>query len=179
MELVTERLILRPWKISEAEIMYEYAKDPRVGPPAGWAPHESVEESREIIESVFSVPDTFAVCLKETGLPIGALGIEHEGYPDDEAEVGYWLGVPHWGKGLIPEAVREIQRYVFEEKGIETLWCAYFDGNTKSARVQEKCGFEFHHINEAVECPRIHEVRMEIFNVLTKEKYLKLKNTEE
>ena len=52
MELKTERLILRPWQESDAESCYEYAKDPQVGPEAGWPVHTSVENSREIIREV-------------------------------------------------------------------------------------------------------------------------------
>ena len=61
MELFTERLILRPWNESDAESLYEYAKDDRVGPIAGWPVHTSVENSREIIKSVLSAPETYAV----------------------------------------------------------------------------------------------------------------------
>ena len=61
----TERLILRPWNETDAESLYEYAKDDRVGPIAGWPPHTSVENSREVIKTVLSAPETYAVCLKE------------------------------------------------------------------------------------------------------------------
>ena len=49
MTLETERLILRPWKEDDAESLYKYAKDPKVGPIAGWPVHTSVENSREVI----------------------------------------------------------------------------------------------------------------------------------
>ena len=64
MYLETERLILRPFDESDAESVYEYAKDPDVGPIAGWAVHTSVENSREIIKNVLAVPETYAICLK-------------------------------------------------------------------------------------------------------------------
>ena len=67
MILETERLILRPWCEDDAEELYKYASDPEVGPPAGWPPHTSVENSREIIRTVLSAPETYAVCLKENG----------------------------------------------------------------------------------------------------------------
>lgn len=63
----TERLILRPWEETDAESLYEYAKDDRIGPIAGWPVHTSVENSREIIKTVLSAPETYAVCLKEIG----------------------------------------------------------------------------------------------------------------
>ena len=47
----TERLLLRPWRLEDAADMYAYAKNPNVGPNAGWKPHESVEESKAILES--------------------------------------------------------------------------------------------------------------------------------
>ena len=116
MILYTERLILRPWEESDAESLYKYASDPRVGPPAGWPPHASVESSREIIKGILSAPETYAVVLKETGEPVGSIGLKTHcdlAEEDDEAELGYWIGVPYWGQGLIPEAAREILRHGF------------------------------------------------------------------
>jgi RimJ/RimL family protein N-acetyltransferase len=146
--LQTERLLLRPWRASDAESLYKYASDPRVGPIAGWPVHTSVENSREIIRDVLSAEGTLAVVLKETGEAVGSVGLMVGGasnleLPAGEAEIGYWIGVPLWGRGLIPEAVRELIRYAFEECGIGTLWCGYFDGNDKSRRVSEKCGFQY------------------------------------
>ena len=74
MSMETKRLILRPWREEDAADLYEYAKDPDVGPPAGWPPHESVESSRALIKSVLSAPETYAVCLKDGG-PIGSIGL--------------------------------------------------------------------------------------------------------
>lgn len=109
--ITTERLILRLWKESDAESLYKYAKDPAVGPIAGWHPHTSVENSLEIIRTVFAAPETYAVVLKATGEPVGSIGIMFGGglhsaeMACDEAEIGSWIGVPYWGQGLIPEAV--------------------------------------------------------------------------
>ena len=75
MILETERLILRPWNESDAEECYQYAKDPRVGPIAGWPVHTSVENTCQIIRDVLSAPETYAIVLKETGLPIGSIGL--------------------------------------------------------------------------------------------------------
>ncbi|MBO1680533.1 GNAT family N-acetyltransferase [Bittarella massiliensis (ex Durand et al. 2017)] len=73
MAFKTPRLVLRPWRPEEAPALYQLAKDPRVGPAAGWPPHTSVEDSRRIIEEVLSAPCTFAVALRETGAPVGGL----------------------------------------------------------------------------------------------------------
>ena len=143
----TKRLILRPWREQDAESLYEYAKDPEVGLPAGWPPHKSVEHSREIIRDVFSAPHTYAVCLKD-GAAIGSIGLKLKGYTDmtdreDECELGYWIGKPYWGQGLIPEVARELLGYAFKELGMTTVWCGYYEGNEKSRRVQEKLGFTY------------------------------------
>ena len=68
--LETKRLILRAWEEADAEECYRYAKDPRVGPMAGWPVHTGVENSRQIIRDALMVPETYAIVLKETGLPI-------------------------------------------------------------------------------------------------------------
>ena len=64
-EIATERLILKPWMESDAESLYKYANDPAIGQPAGWPPHTSVEDSLNVIRTVFSAPETYAVVLRE------------------------------------------------------------------------------------------------------------------
>lgn len=75
MQLATQRLILRPWRDSDAADLYEYARDPRVGPIAGWPPHASVEESADIIRTVFNRPEVYALQSRENGRAIGCVGI--------------------------------------------------------------------------------------------------------
>lgn len=150
MILETERLLLRSWEDSDAEDLFSFASDPAVGNAAGWKPHKSVQESLEIIRTVLGEPETYAVVLKENGRAIGSVGLmiggkSSLGIPEDEAELGYWIGVPYWGKGLIPEAAKELIRYGFGKLELKRIWCGYFDGNEKSKRVGEKCGFKFHH----------------------------------
>ena len=97
------------------------------------------------------------------------------GIPDTEAEIGYWIGVPYWGQGLIPEAVREIMRHGFDDLNLEKLWCGYFDCNTKSQKVQEKCGFRYHHTNEKVPCALEGVLRTEHITCLSKEEWILIK----
>lgn len=176
MNFTTKRLTLRPWCDADAESLYEYAKDDRVGPIAGWPPHTSVENSREVIRTVLSEPETYAVCLKEDNKAIGSIGLMIGKYstldlPENEGEIGYWLGVPFWGQGLIPEAVRELIRYAFDVLHLERLWCGYFDGNEKSKRVQEKCGFTYHHTNKDICWKPTNEIRTEHITCLEKTAY--------
>ena len=146
MTLETARLLLRPWQESDAESCYRYASDPLIGPGAGWPVHTSVENSREIIKTVLSEPGTLAVTLKEApGETIGSVGVFPTDAPgaEGESEIGYWIGRPFWGRGLIPGAVRELLRYCFEETDAQRVWCAHYIGNEKSKRVIEKCGFAY------------------------------------
>lgn len=176
MILETKRLILRPWKESDAEDLFKYAADPEVGPIAGWAPHTSVENSREIIRTILSVPESYAVVLRETGKPVGSIGLmlgkaSNIDLPDSEGEIGYWIGVPYWGQGLIPEAVLEIMRHGFDDLQLGRIWCGYFDGNIKSKRVQEKCGLKYHHTKENVPCAIEGLIRTEHITCISREEY--------
>lgn len=106
----TPRLILRPWREGDAAELYRYAKDSEAGPAAGWPVHSSVEESRQIIRNVLSVRGTYAVALRETGLPVDSVGVmsprmHHADVRSGDRELGFWIGEPFWGQGFIPEAV--------------------------------------------------------------------------
>ncbi len=179
--LETERLVLRPWTEDDAPSLYRYACDPAVGPVAGWPPHTSVENSREVIRTILSAPETYAVVLKATGEPVGSVGIMfgdgvHSATMEEgDAEIGYWIGVPYWGQGLIPEAVRCLLHRCFEELGVPAVWCGYYDGNTKSRRVMEKCGFVFHHTETGKISP-MGDVRTEHFMRMTREEWGSLGN---
>lgn len=178
MNMETQRLILRPWTENDAESLYKYAKDPAVGPIAGWPPHTSVENSREIICDILSAPETYAVVLKETNEPIGSVGIMFTGgvhsaeMQDGDAEIGYWIGVPYWGQGLIPEAVQRLLKRCFVELDVKRVWCGHYDGNIKSRRVMEKCGFKYHHTEEGKTSP-LGDIRTEHFTLLTREDWEK------
>ena len=176
MILKTERLILRPWCEDDAEDLYTYASDPEIGPPAGWPPHTSVDHSREIIRTVFSAPDTFAVCLKDNGKPIGSIGFHRNDLAEeeDEYELGYWIGKPFWGQGLIPEAARALLHHAFEDLGMRAVWCGYYDGNEKSKRVQEKLGFVYQYTTEGLKVTLVNEIRTGHTNLMTKERWRKV-----
>ena len=174
--LKTERLILRRWEDSDAEDLFELARDPDVGPIAGWPPHQSIEESRDVIKNVFNGKEAYAICLKTDDRAIGAIELKLNGRTDltdrdDECELGFWIGKPFWGRGLIPEAARELLRRAFEALGMRKVWCAYYDGNEKSKRAQEKLGFRYQWTTERVDVPLLGEVRKGHVNCLTKEEW--------
>ena len=93
---------------------------------------------------------------------------------DMDAELGYWIGKPYWGQGLIPEASRALMRYAFEELGMRAVWCGYYDGNEKSRKVQTKLGFVYQHKTEGLEVRLMNEIRTGHCNLMTKERWQKV-----
>ncbi|MDY3691133.1 MAG: GNAT family N-acetyltransferase [Dysosmobacter sp.] len=171
--LETPRLILRPFRQEDAGDVYEYARDPRVGPIAGWMPHASIEESREIIRTVFSRPDVFAMELRQSGKVIGSVGFvgnhpagEDPMVPDDE--VGYALSPDQWGRGLMPEAVEAVLEYGFTQLGLRRIWCGHYAGNWRSSRVIGKCGFHYR-FSRTEYVSLVNETRQSYFYVQTEE----------
>lgn len=180
MEIKTERLLLRSWKLEDAKSMYNYCKNPEVGLPAGWAPHKSIEDSKVIISHFLDHhPYCFAICLNDDILnPIGSIELKINSdlaNGKEEAEIGYWLGAPHWGNGYMPEAARALIDYGFNILGFNIIWGGYYEGNFKSKRVQEKLGFKLHHKSENIKCCGLDEYRTGYVNILTKEDWLKNK----
>ena len=145
--LETDRLLLRPWREDDADALFELARDPKVGPAAGWPSHRSVQESTEIIRSVLMMPDSFAIVERTTGALVGAIALKHEDISEmagpGEAELGYWIDAGRWGLGYATEAARAVVAYGFNELGLTSIWAGYYEGNERSRRVQEKLGFVF------------------------------------
>lgn len=176
MILETRRMILRPWRESDAKSLYEYAKNPTIGPSAGWPVHTSVENSLQIIRHILSADETYAVTLKGVDIAIGSIGLligckSNLSISADEAEIGYWIGEPYWGNGLIPEAVRKLMQYAFNVLHIAAIWCGYFDGNEQSKRVGEKCGFRYHRTEYNKEWPLINASKTQHITRITKDEW--------
>ena len=148
--LETERLLLRPFEVTDLDDFYEYASVEGVGEMAGWRHHESIAKSQEILDNFIKEDKTFAIVLKENNKVIGSLGIEKYGMEHaltefdgyQGREIGYVLSKSYWGKGLMPEAVSAVIRYLFDDLHFDFLLCGYYDFNKQSKRVQEKCGFK-------------------------------------
>lgn len=177
MQIKTERLLLRPFAEADAADLYKYAKDPEVGPAAGWPPHGSVEESRNIIRLVLNGPESYAICKKEDGRVIGAMALKPTGDSrlaegEDACELGYWIGKPFWGQGLMTEAAEALLRRAFTELGMRRVWCGYYEGNEKSKRVQVKLGFRHEKTVREVDVPLLNEVRTEQVSLLSREAWI-------
>lgn len=181
--ITTSRLILRPWKEEDAPVLYELAKDPEVGPAAGWSAHHNEEESLMIIRTVFSGPENYAVCLKENDQPIGAISLmssrnDHV-YPEGECEIGFWIGKPYWGNGYIEEASKALLGHSFEDLGMKRVWCRHYTQNAKSARAQQKIGFIYDHSVDKEPVPLLNEYCDEIINRMTLEDWKKQNEKED
>ena len=147
--LETDRLILREWKETDLNDFFEYASADGVGQMAGWQPHKSIEDSSAVLKMFIDGKKTFAVVHKENNKAIGSIGIENlsieiAGYENLVGrELGYVLNKDYWGQGLMPEAVKAVINYCFETIDCDYLLCSCSPVNKQSARVMEKCGFQF------------------------------------
>ena len=145
--LETERLILKKWTTSEDDIrgLYEFAKNPNVGPNAGWKPHADLDESKMIIEEIFMPYDVWSIREKETGRVIGNIGLEPDRRREDvnSRELGYSLAEDCWGRGYMTEAANAVIDYAFEDLELVVMGICTGPENKRSQRVIEKCGFKF------------------------------------
>ena len=174
--LHTERLTLRPWRQDDLDDLFEYASVDGVGSMAGWEAHADRWVSQTILDLFIAEKKTFA--LEYHGKVIGSLGIEkyQEARSPEFAEkrcreIGFVLGKPYWRQGLMPEAVKEVIRWLFEDVGLDVIFCGYFLQNSRSARAQEKCGFR-HYAYGKIET-HMGTVENDAVNILTREDWEK------
>ncbi|MDD3394602.1 MAG: GNAT family protein [Anaerotignum sp.] len=152
--LETQRMILRNLMQEDANDFFEYSKDEEVGKNAGWKPHESLEESRQILNDVFlAEEDVFAMIEKQSGKLIGTVGLisDPTRSNEDARMLGYALGKAYWGKGFMTEAVKELLSYGFVKRGYGIISVSYYTENLRSQRVIEKCGFQFEGLQRQAE----------------------------
>ena len=131
--LDTERLILRTWREDDLYDFYEYASVEGVGEMAGWPHHACLENTRAILDCFIAEKNVFAIQLKESDKVIGSLGF-HKSWTEGKkkyeqlkaVQIGYVLSEDYWGKGLMPEAVKRTNNYLFEESSSEAVTVTHF-----------------------------------------------------
>lgn len=144
--LKTERLVLRPFRESDAEAMFEnWASDKEVTKYLTWTPHKSVEETRKrcsAVEALSTQKNYYHWAIEFEGELIGDIEI---GLVDrsETGNVGYCMSKKYWGKGLMTEAFREVIRFAFEEVGLHRIEGMHAAVNIGSSRVMEKCGLKY------------------------------------
>jgi ribosomal-protein-alanine N-acetyltransferase len=189
----TPRLLLRRFRSEDAPSLYRWASDPKVAYPAAWNPHSSVEESRHIIETVFSAPLTWAITLRadsgsiHAGDVIGAIGLSTIDPADreladpavppasksreSERELGYWIARPLWGRGIATEAAHAVVSYGFRMQNLTAIWGRHMVSNIGSDRVMQHCSMTVVRHASHVWMPIVHEYRDELVRRVTREQY--------
>lgn len=143
--LDTPRLRLRPFRPEDLNAFYTYAKDPDVGPNAGWPAHTSIEETKGILERFIHSDEVLAITEKASGKLVGSIGLHRGGLGQHNRarELGYVLAKPSWGQGYMTEAALRMLRYGFEELDLLVIHCSHYPFNDRSRRVIEKLGFRY------------------------------------
>ena len=150
--LETERLMLRPMRVSDAPAMFEYAQSPDVTRYLLWRPQPNIEHTRSYLEYLagryrVGMHYEWAVILKEEDRMIGTCGFCAVDCPNNKGEIGYVLNPKYRGKGIMPEAVRRVLRFGFDMMGLHRIEARYMIGNDASRRVMEKVGMQFEGIH--------------------------------
>lgn len=147
-QLETERLILRPMRISDARDLYEYARDPEVSRHVLWDAHQSVFQSRQFLRAAIrqyrkGLPGSFAIALKESDRMIGTIGFMWVNVDHKSAEVGYSLSRDYWNQGLMTEALRAVIAFGFDELRLNRIEAQHDTDNPASGRVMDHVGMQF------------------------------------
>lgn len=141
--LETERLVLRAARLGDAKAIAALANDRRIAENTRRIPHPyTVSDAEHFITAAGTArSETALLVTLRDGTPIGACGL---GLLDGTVpELGYWLGVPFWGKGYATEAVRAVIDHAFTELDHSALQAGARVTNPASRRVLEKCGFQW------------------------------------
>jgi RimJ/RimL family protein N-acetyltransferase len=143
--LETDRLRLRPFTVDDARLVRELAGAREVAATTLNVPHpyeEGMAEAWIATHAPAYAADemaTFAITLAESAELIGSIGLRI-GRSHARAELGYWIGVPHWGRGYATEAARAVIAFGFEELGLNRIYAQHMASNPASGRVMQKAG---------------------------------------
>jgi len=146
--LETTRLVLRPFTLADVPAVQRLAGDFAVADTTLHIPHPYPPEAAE--NWIRTHPErfaqgigfSFAITLRETGEVCGAIGL-HPEQQHQRAEIGYWLGVPYWNRGLMTEAAAAVVEYGFSVLGLNRIYASHFTRNPASGRVMQKIGMTF------------------------------------
>lgn len=143
----TERLILRRYKINDAEMMYKnWACDNRVTKFLTWEPHTSADASRALLElwaADYEKDDNYNWVIEFGGQIIGSITVVRQSERDEFAEIGYCIGFDYWGKGIMTEAAQAVIDFLFRKVGFNRVSIEHAVKNPGSGKVAQKCGMKF------------------------------------
>lgn len=145
----TKRLMLRPFREEDAEPMFRHwAADPEVTKFLTWPPHETVEVSKQVIQSwIENYKDLnnyqWAIEWKEIHEPIGSISAVRTDDRTEAATIGYCIGRNWWGRGITAEALQAVMEFFFDEVGMNCINACHDPRNPNSGKVMKKCGMTY------------------------------------
>ncbi len=144
----TERLILRPMRMRDAQDLFAYARDPQVSRHVLWHAHQSIPESRQYLRAARrqyrrGQPCSWAITLRESGRMIGTIGFMWINFEYKSAEVGYSLSREYWNRGIMTEALRRVVAFGFEEMRLNRIEAQHEVDNPASGRVMLHAGMRY------------------------------------
>lgn len=144
----TERLILRPARLADAEDLYEYCRDPRVARYVLWDAHTSLHQTRSYVRFLMrqyrdAAPSTFVIELEASHKVIGTIGFLWVQPDNRSAEVGYSLNRDYWNQGIMTEALGAILDFGFTKLNLNRIEAEHDVMNAASGRVMAKVGMQY------------------------------------
>lgn len=160
---------MKAWSVLDAPALFHYARDSRVGPSMGWKQHKTIEDSIHAIKTIYANEFSFAIVTKNAFRLCGGTSVVRS---ESASEVGisFWIAPPFWGMGYATEAVMGLIDHSFKEYNFERVWCNYFEGNCKSKRVQEKCGFTYCYSRERY-CEALGQTMVKHYSCTTRDQW--------
>jgi RimJ/RimL family protein N-acetyltransferase len=148
-QIETDRLLLRPWRDTDAPRLAKLANHPEIAHMLASMPHPySLSDAEDFLERMQDLPAKaaqFAITIKDTPDDlIGGIGYgltTRQDKPRDEIDFGYWLGVAYWGKGYAGEAAHAVIKHAFEVSSIDRIDTDYLTINPASGRILKRVGF--------------------------------------
>jgi len=142
----TERVILREFRRSDAEDVFEYASLPKVSRYLSWDAHKDMADSYKFIEFIDAKYEKgfpeWAIEMKESGKMVGSVGIVRMNEANRKGEIGYVLNPDYWGRGITAEAVLALFGFLFENMKLNRVEAIHILENPASGRVMEKAGMQ-------------------------------------
>ena len=156
-----EKFVIRPWVQSDLDSLVLHANTEKIASQLrDRFPHPYTREAgRAWLDIATSMDPLTAFALAVNEEAVGGIGIElKEDIARCSAEIGYWLGEEHWGKGIVTKAVIEMTRHAFETFELTRLYALVFEENQASRRVLEKAGYTLDAIlqRNTIKAGRIH-----------------------
>ncbi len=171
-DLKTPRLVLRPFRMSDAEAVFAYASDPQVTRFVRFQTHRNLGDTRKFLRNLDRLhrgAPAWAITLKNSGQLVGSCGFVNSSKENRVAEIGYVLARPHWGRGYAVEAVRALLDYGFRRMKLNRIHAQTLVENTRSARVLEKAGMKFEGVLRAWERIKGRYCDMRMYSMLRSE----------